>query len=101
MSAAAAPEVAKRAIVSSAFSVGSCSRPTVSGSSRICAPADSISELNQTTKPSYWFALHLDQAVAADPLGLRRASRPRSSGSFSTLSLRYQRSWVLEVNGAA
>ena len=100
MSGAAASEVAKRAIVSIAFSVASWSRPTVSGSSRIFEPADSIIEFTHTTKPSYWFACTWISPFSP----IRSASSSISShvsGTCSTLSLRYQRSCVLDVNGAA
>ena len=56
MSVAAAGEAASLPITASASSVGFCSRSTVSGPERICAPADSISALTQTVKPSYLLA---------------------------------------------
>ena len=77
MSGAAASELAKRAIVSIAFSVASWSRPTVSGSSSTCAPADSIIEFTHTTKPSYWSACTWIKPVLADPLSLVEHLVPR------------------------
>ena len=43
-------------ITESASSVGFCSKETVVGPERICAPADAISALAQTVKPSYLLA---------------------------------------------
>jgi hypothetical protein len=66
--------------------------------STIEPPAPAISELTHTVRPSYWlpctsidFPWRLASAIISSQV----------AGGVLTRSLRYQRSWVLEVNGSA
>ena len=70
------------------------------GPSRICAPADSIIAVAQTVKPSY----RSPWTWISPPSPISSAAAIISSqvlGALSTRSLRYQRSCVFDVNGAA
>src|SRR5919201_4029434 len=102
MFVAAAGEAARRPIIASPFSVGPRGSATFAGPDRIWPPADSIIAVTQTVYPSYllawtWIVSGLPSRAS---LSASRIISPQVFGALGTRSLRYQRSWVLDVNGA-
>src|SRR3954447_23537677 len=102
MFGAAAGEAAKVPITFIASSVGPSGSDTVVGPERMLPPAESTSALNQTVNPSYLFAWTWINAglPCAASLSASLIIWSQVVGAFFTRSLRYQRSWVFELNGA-
>src|SRR5436309_15864354 len=102
MLVAAAGELASLPITSSALSVGPCGRATVWGPERIWPPAESISALTHTVKPSYLLAwTWIVSGFPSDPsFSASLIIWSQVLGALLTRSLRYQRSSVFELKGA-